>query len=306
MKRLSWVLILLIGFLGFCHRKNEQILYKVGKGTVSLEDIKRTYLLLPENMRIRYRGKEGKRAFLDNLLALELLYQEALRQKLDQDPMVQFRLERARKHLLVEELVERTLSPEDLYSYYQENFIHLDGIYFQVNDPKNQREWERARAQAERVYQLLSQGEAFKKLKAKYNPEFKEQELGFFSRQGMIQFFGEESASAVFSLGEKQNFTKPIKTSQGWVIFYVLERPGNLDPKGYQEVWEEILSQKREEVFRGLLNEVRSRIPVKEYSENIEKFLGEGSASPSPPAPEMKEGASVEQEPEKSENQPNQ
>ncbi len=304
MKKLGWFLVFFLGFLSFCARdKEKEILYKVGSGAVTVEDIKRTYLLLPPSIKMRYRGEAGKRALLENLLSLELLYQEALRQKIDQDPMVQFRIERARKHLLVEELVERTLSPEDLYSYYQENFIHLDGIYFEVKDLENKREWERARARAERVYQLLTQGKDFKELKARYNPEHKDQELGFFSREGMIQLFGEESASQVFSLGEEEKFTKPIKTSRGWAIFYVLERPGNLDPKGYQEVWEEILSRKREEIFRGLINEVRSRIPVKEYSENIERFLSEGQA-PSPPAPEKE--APLPEKPEEADTQSSQ
>ncbi len=276
MKKHLVIVALGLIFAFSCHREEKGVLYKVGDGKITLKDAERVWLTLPQQMKLRYSTEEGRRAFLENLIALELLYQEALRQKLDQDPVVKFRLERARKHLLAEELVERALSPEDLYMFYQENFIHLDGIIFSVKDINNKREVERAGEKARRVYRLLKAGRDFNKLKETYNPERKDEDLGYFSREGIIDAFGTDSASELFGLEEKENFTKPVLTPQGWIIFYILERPGNLDPKGYREVWDEILTKKREEIFRALLSDLRSKIEVKEYPENIDKFVSEG------------------------------
>lgn len=244
--------------------KDENIYYRVGNSEITRDDVDRFWMSLPEQMKIEYMDKKGRQELLSKLVDLELLYQEALRQKLDQDPMIKFELDRTRKNILIEKLMQKELNRDDIYLYYQNNFARLDAITFS------------SQAQANATYQLLAKGADFKSLKARINPSQKDQELGYISRDDLIEQYGTEAAAQVFSSGRKEKFTPVVKTSQGWVIFYVLEEPGSLDPRGENLVMDKIIAVKQEEVFRGMINDLRNRIPVKANQENIDAFLKVG------------------------------
>jgi len=253
---------LLMILLAQCkNQEEENVYYRIGKSAVTKDDVNRVWMGLPDEMKLQFMNKTGRQEILNNLLALELLYQEALRQKLDQDPMIKFRLERMKKNLLAQEVVERALNLEDLYLYYQENFLRLDVIRFE------------SKAQAELNYNLLTSGADFKKIKATINPKENAPDLGYLDRDSLIGRYGTEAATEVFKLGKDQKFTAPIKTGDGWYIFYVLEKTGNLDSKGFESVRNQIVSVKQEEVFRGLVNDLKNRIPIKTNQKNIDEFL---------------------------------
>jgi len=257
--------------------KDDDVLYKVGDDVITKSDVDRVWTGFPEQVQLQYMDRRGRQELLDNMVSLELLYQEALKQKLDQDPDLKFKLERTKKNLLAQEVVERSLRIEDLYTFYQDNFIRLDGILFPVDRPEVQAQKKAGLARANEAYQTLLNGADWRKVKARYNPDSK-QDLGYLNREDLIARFGAEAATEVFNLkkDEPPRFTPPVFTPQGYYLFLVLEFPQNLDPKGYELVWEQIVNSKREEVFRGIISELRSRIPVKPSKDNIEKFLQRG------------------------------
>jgi len=244
--------------------KDENTYYRIGNSEITRDDVDKFWMSLPDQMKIDYMDKKGRQELLNKLVDLELLYQEALRQKLDQDPMIKFELERTRKNILIEKLMQKAISPDDIYIYYQNNFARLDAITFS------------SQAQANATYQLLNKGADFKSLKASINPSQKDKELGYISRDDLIEQYGTEASSEVFRPGRKTKFTPVVKTSQGWAIFYVLEEPGSLDPRGENLVMDKIIAVKQEEVFRGMINDLRNRIPIKANQENIDAFLKVG------------------------------
>ena len=104
---------LLAIFLTQCKQKEEEnVYYRIGKSVITKDDVNRVWMGLPDEMKLQFMNKTGRQEILNNLLALELLYQEALRQKLDQDPMTKFTLERTEKNLLAQAVVERALNLE--------------------------------------------------------------------------------------------------------------------------------------------------------------------------------------------------
>jgi len=257
--------------------KEKDVLYQVGSDVITKSDVDRVWTSFPEQVQVQYMDRRGRQELLDNMVSLELLYQEALKQKLDQDPDIKFRLARSKKNLLAEEVVERSLRIEDLYTFYQDNFIRLDGINFPVDKPENQAEKNAGRTRANEAYQALKNGADFRQVKARYNPESR-QDLGYLNRDDLIARFSPEAATEVFNLkkDEPPRFSPPVFTPNGWFIFLALEYPQNLDPKGYDLVWEEIINSKREEIFRGMISDLRNQIPVKPSKDNIEKFLKRG------------------------------
>jgi len=271
------MMMLVSGLMG-CKKKEqaEEVYYKIGSEAITREMVNRVWLSLPDDMKRRYMDREGRKELLDNLVTRELLYQGALAQNLDEELMIKFKLEENKKNLLIEEVVERAIKPEELYLYYQDNFVLLDAMRLGLKNPQDKAEKERVRIKAEQVYGQLSKGIKFDQLKRQYSPGAKGAEEGYISRDNIIFNFGAACASEIFGLKKEENFTKPIFVKDSWYIFYVKEKPGNLNPLGYEFVVDEVLAVKREEIFRGMINDLRSRITVKPYPENIERFLKMG------------------------------
>lgn len=79
---------------------------------------------LSETARARYNSEGGKRKFLDELIARELLLQEARKRGLDQSPEFRERLERVKERLMLEELMKEAvkvkveLSDDEVEAYY--------------------------------------------------------------------------------------------------------------------------------------------------------------------------------------------
>lgn len=257
--------------------KKEGVLYQVGNGVITEQDAIMVGQSFPEPIQEQLMDRKGLQDLLDKMVSLELLYQEALKQKLDQEPAIKFRLERATKNYLAQEVVERSLRVEDLYSFFQDNFVRIDGIRIIVKPPGAETDRNAARATANAAYEALKNGADFSQVKRRNSPG-ENQELGYFSRSSVIKQFGADAAAMLFGMkqGDNKKFTTPVFVNNSFYIFYILEYPQDLDPKGYDMVWEEIAAAKREEIFRGLINDLRSQIPVKANEENLEKFLQVG------------------------------
>ncbi len=297
-KRSIFILIIFCGLAMLqiqCGKKDKakDVYYQVGKGEVTKDEVDRVWMNLPEEMKYQYMGRKGRQDMLSNLVNLELLYQEALRQKLDQDPVIKFNVDRTVKNMLAQEVIERSVNPEELLLFFQENFMRLDGLSFKSRDP------------ADTAYQALVNGADFEALKEKMNLQAQGRDLGYLNRDGFIAQFGADPADQVFGMGKDQKFTKPVETAKGWYIFYALEKPGNLNNQGYKSVEEQILNLKKEEIYRGVINELRSQIAVTPDQKNIDEFLKIGAdwekaqlapqqgATALPPAPEVPSGGSV-------------
>jgi hypothetical protein len=275
---LAMVMFSVLTLIG-CRKESAQkegVLYNIGKDQITDQDAVMVAQTFPEPVQIQYSTRQGRQQLLNNMISLELLYQEALKQKLDQDPMIKFQIERSRKNYLAQQVVERSIKVEDLYSFFQENFIRLDSVRIIA---KGDADADRtaARTTANSIYEALKNGADFKQQKMRLNPEQK-QDLGYFSRNGVIKQFGADAAASLFGMDPngKQKFSTPFAVGGSFYIFYVLEYPQALDPKGYDLVWEEIADAKREEIFRGLISDLKSQIPVKPNDENLEKFLQAG------------------------------
>ncbi len=65
---------------------------------------------LPESVRARYEHEGGKRKFLEDMIARELLLQEARRLGFDKEPNFRERTERYKEQLLLDQLMKMALS----------------------------------------------------------------------------------------------------------------------------------------------------------------------------------------------------
>lgn len=85
---------------------------------------------LSESVRARYEREGGKRKFLEDMIARELLLQEAHRLGLDKEPTFRERTERYKEQLLLDHLMRTALSEPvqiadaELEAYYASHLAH--------------------------------------------------------------------------------------------------------------------------------------------------------------------------------------
>jgi len=89
-----------------------QVVARIGKRTVTLEDLARRFVSVPQNLRYAWMTPKGVRQFLEHVLDVEIMAAEARRLGLDRDPRVLFPAKAAMARAwLREELPRRAAVP---------------------------------------------------------------------------------------------------------------------------------------------------------------------------------------------------
>jgi len=110
MKQLLSVMIVV--FLFSCSNTSQPIqkeeskfLAKVNTVNISLEDIKKEFSMLPQEIQQLYMTADGMESLLDELIKKELLYQEAVKRGYDKQEKFVQQMEEFNKRLLIEYLL---------------------------------------------------------------------------------------------------------------------------------------------------------------------------------------------------------
>lgn len=202
------------------------------------------------------RPGASKEQLVDELVARELIYQDALRRGLDKDAQVEREIAEMRERVLMAAVVRQTL---------EQRPVGEDELKAEYDKLKGQlsREEYRARhilvadeAKAKEIIKDLEKGGDFDELAQKHStgPTGKSGgDLGWFSAEQMVPPFAE----AVRGL-KKGSFTKtPVQTQYGWHIIR-LEDTRTVPPPAFADVKERL---------RAALQQRR----IADYVENLKK-----------------------------------
>ncbi len=207
---------------------------------------------------------QDRRRIVDRWVEEELLYQEALNRKLDQDPAVSGRISRAVRGLVIAELLEQVfredseVSDEEIQVYYEaqpEEFIR-DQAEVRVRHILV-----KTKSDLDRVRKRLRNGELFDQVAREESVDVSAAsggDLGYFTKDRVDTAFWEAC--------QKSKLGRQIRTvtSLGRHIIEVLDRREAGVAKELEEVWGEIrqriLTERRQAKRLELLVELRTRI----------------------------------------------
>ena len=105
--------------------KGDEVVARVGNDVITLGELDEAIDALPEWMRSAVEDPAQKRAFLEQYVAEELIYQKAKRLELDKDPSVRKQAERATRQLMIQKVLEDEIkakvkiSDDDVDLYYR-------------------------------------------------------------------------------------------------------------------------------------------------------------------------------------------
>lgn len=271
---------LIVAALVGCTRNPEgPVVARVGKSVLTLDDL---YSSIPP----QYRGqisREQHIAYVKQWIDSELLYQEALRRRIHRDKTIRKRLERMKRDLLCAEVMSRgsnvagsiEIPEEAVIEYYEQNQEdfrrHSDAVKYlemMLGD------YETAR----KVRSMANAGN-FQDLAAKFSsfPVAEPENSPFVP----VDQFPSEISKALLETRISAT-SQPVKTEEGYSIFYIIDRKKNGTICTVDEVRQDILSQltsqaQKAEIDR-MMVELRRSMDV-EYDLGVipEKYDNSGS-----------------------------
>ena len=254
------LIICLIGLWGCEEPQTVSIVAQVGDRHLTREALERR---IPPPFADTISPKE-KQKLVENWIEEELLYREAIRQELDQDPELSERIDRAVRQLLANELITRThareaeVSEDEILAYYEEHRadferdqLELRVRHLIVADRNAQtRAWDR-----------LQKGEFFEQVAREVSIDqsaVKGGDLGYFTKDMVNPSFWAACREA--KLGHRIR----TRTELGYHIIEVTDRndAGSIrdlvDVQG--EIQQRILTERRREQRAKLLAELKEQI----------------------------------------------
>jgi peptidyl-prolyl cis-trans isomerase C len=215
-------------------QKQEPVVARVGEGTITVEELKARLDEQPPVIRARYTTTERKKEFLENLVRVELLAQEARKQGLDKDPEILATLEKVMVQKLLqkhaEKLEKQPVSEEELQKFYREHLAEFTkpervriGHVFLASAQKDSQRGQ-VRAEATRLLaELRRQGSGtatstFTELVRKRSDDAATKtldgDLGFKTREELTALWGAPLAQAAFTL-QAEGSVAEVETEQG-------------------------------------------------------------------------------------------
>ncbi len=275
-------------------------LITINGNVITQEDLMRQYEILDQRSRAGYNSREGMLRLIDDMVSVELLYQEAQRQEVDENSQTQYEIERMKKDLMIRSLVNQSVNQGDIYRMFQLNYRRANVILARLNpdDPGSEAAAEK---KIKALYQRIQKGEDFEALAKTEsdapNAASDAGDTGYIDREVAIQMDSIEFQMALFDLEKPGDISEPVKGRNGWFIIQLKESKGNLSQAPPQEVSAKMEAQKQNEIYLGYISDLKSRpqTKIERDTDNIRAFLDAVDKQLKAAQKELEEQASSEQ-----------
>jgi parvulin-like peptidyl-prolyl isomerase len=261
--------------------KGDEVVARVGNDVITLGELDEAIDALPEWMRSAVEDPAQKRAFLEQYVAEELIFQKAKRLELDKDPSVRKQAERATRQLMIQKVLEDEIkakvkiSDDDVDLYYR---AHADRYgekeAFKIRMMKVDAD------QLQGVRQALADGEAFAGLAKTYSLDEATRanggEVGDWIEEGLDPTgMGDPNRlwQALANQGEG-DVTEPIKVNGETYLFQITShrppRPFSLE-EAKKQVEADLTRERVEKAYKELVQQALQASEVKLFPERIRK-----------------------------------
>jgi len=289
MKNLCVILLIGILLVTACKKGEEKegkILAKVGNSTLTMEDFLQQ---IPPQMLMQTTA-ENRQAILDNWIANEIIYKDALKKGLLNNPEIKERLEQIKKQLLTRAYIQEILETVQFVSD-----IEARGYFEQHKDEFNSiREVSHmsfnSKTQAEEVLSQLKKGASFYQLAKKHSTDNETApnggRLGSF-RKGDLTSSYPLFEEIVFELKKPGEISDVVQTEFNYDIIKL--HSIKKSPVEYENVAQSIMLKIRTDKFQqrseALVDSLKGVYSYEIYPEVLEKELGIPLSAPGLPTP---------------------
>jgi peptidyl-prolyl cis-trans isomerase C len=250
-----------------------KVVLTIGDEKITAGEFDQIIEALPEQSRAQVRGAR-KRQFADQLVQIKVMYQEAHKRKLDENPTVQRQLELQKENLLASLLLQdmtanAQVDDTTLRQYYGQHkadyesvharhiLIRVKGSQLPIQPGKKELSDEEALAKAQEIRKKLLAGEDFAALAKAESDDVRSGtnggDLGSLKHNQTVPAFDQ----AAFSLPAGQ-LSEPIKTPYGYHIIKVEQH----EAKAFDEVKAEVAKKVRPELAHSAMENLQKQATV--------------------------------------------
>jgi len=246
--------------------------------TVNDESITEDELKAYGEARPAQAGRASEKALLDELVSREVVYQDALRKKLDEDPEIQRKIEQSRTRVLVSAAVRKAMEESPITDEV------LQGEYDKLKDRMVSSEYKARHILvdeedlAKELIAKLDGGADFAELAKEHStgPSGKKGgDLGWFNPKQMVPAFSKAAGEL-----EKGTYTKaPVKTRFGYHVIKLEDKRQSEAPpfeKVKPRLTQMVKQRKAQEYIQGLKED--AKIEIKEDEADAESSAGDDQA----------------------------
>jgi len=254
----------------------EKILARVGERVITENDLNEMMKRYESIRKGNPYSIDQKKELINMLIRNSLISMEAEREKLDQKPEFQSKLKMYKNELLTAEYISQKIEPlvtvknEEIEEILKQNpnLIPKETVTIKEILVKTEKE-------AEEIYQELKKGADFSKIateKSISRTKTKEGLIGTISRGQLPP----PLETVVFNLKEGE-FSKPVKTDEGFEIFYLVSRK-EMDPEQIKilegKLREKVIqlqkNKKIEATIEKKIEELKKEIKVETYPDQLQ------------------------------------
>lgn len=268
MKRLFYSVILLsftAALLTGCFESNKSdspVLATINKNTITQADFLKELSRVPEWARGQFEGQEGKDKFLDEIIKRELIYQNAMSMKLDNDEEYIAKVEEFKKMSLISLIMKKEVEEKSVISDDEvTTFFKKNEDKFRIGtEIKASHILVETEEEAKALIDKINNGEKLAKLAKTHSKDKgsaeKGGDLGYFGRGKMVPEF--ERAVLSLKVGE---LSKPVKTRFGFHVIKLTDikegDPANFE-QSKESVRKQLVSAKRKKLFDSYIEKLKS------------------------------------------------
>jgi peptidyl-prolyl cis-trans isomerase C len=230
---------------------------KIGNKSITDQDIKGMLGAMPEAQRQQLnKENETKKRIVDNVVVEELFVQEAETSGIAKDKEFQQALDRARRQLLAQRYIQKTVQPK-ITDANVEAFFNKNKTRYSQDEVKASHVLLNTEAEAKEVYEKAAKGDDFAVLAKKYSKDpsaaQNNGDLGFFTRSRMVPEF----ANAAFGM-KPGEISKPVKSPFGWHVIKVVEKKDG-KPVKFADVKDQVRGDYQNESFTSLVDSLKAK-----------------------------------------------
>jgi peptidyl-prolyl cis-trans isomerase C len=275
------------------------VLAEVGPYKLDMKTFEEQVKSLPPQLQMMVaQNPQAKEQLVERWTQITLLAMKARDMKLDQDPEVKSRIEDLKNSLLAQEMIHKEIdkdvavSDEDAKNFYEKNkaefsqpeMIRARHILIRVQSGAPEKAWKEAEAKARDIKKKLDKGADFAQLAKQYSedPGTKDKggDLGLFPKGRMVPEF--ETAAFALKPGA---ISAPVKTSFGYHIIKVEEKkPAEVKTlkEAMPQVKQMVKMEKQQEELKKLIDQIKTKYPVKINKDAISAIQTESPAQAMP------------------------
>lgn len=271
---MKWILSLgLVFSLSAFAQKDSEVVATVGNKKITLGEFNKKYKEVTSQV---ITNMPSKKLFLEDLVRYEMGLQEAKKRNLENDPLVQDRLnQELYKGLLEKELgkkvQENKVSDAEMKAYYVKNpQIRVSDILIEVKPGASDQQRAEAKKRANEILaEVLKSKRPFEELVRLYSDDLTTKNLGgdigWQSRLTLISSYYNTA------LGMKLNQITPslVETPFGYHVFKLTGKR-SYEEASKREIRMAVFDEKRKVVFDEYFNKLKKQYPVNVNSKLVE------------------------------------